>query len=108
MDLEALVARLVQVGTVSDVDKGAHRVRCLFRDTGITSGWLYVLKSPPQIPDDSLPQHTQAASGGSGESSFASHTHDLTVKPWFPKVNDQVLVVSLPVWDGDGFVLGGI
>lgn len=108
MDLEAMMARLVQVGTVSDVDKNAHKVRCIMRETGITSGWLYVLKSPPQIPDDSIPQHTEEKGGGSGEASFSPHSHDLIIRPWFPKVNDQVLVISLPVPDGDGFVIGGI
>lgn len=108
MDLEAMMARLVQVGTVSDVDKKAHKVRCIMRETGITSDWLYVLKSPPQIPDDSIPQHTEEKGGGSGEASFSPHSHDLIIRPWFPKVNDQVLVISLPVPDGNGFVIGGI
>lgn len=108
MDLNSMVSRLVQVGTVSDVDASAHKVRCLLRESGITSGWLYVLKNLPQIPDANLPQHTEVKSGGSGEASFEAHSHDLTVKPWFPKVNDQVLVVFLPVRDGDGFVIGGI
>lgn len=30
------------------------------------------------------------------------------IKPWMPKVNDQVLVLYLPVFNGDGFILGGI
>lgn len=46
--------------------------------------------------------------GGSGDASFASHKHDLIIKPWMPKVNDQVLVLYLPVFNGDGFILGGI
>ena len=29
-------------------------------------------------------------------------------KPWMPLVNDTVLTLYLPVFNGDGFVLGGI
>jgi len=36
------------------------------------------------------------------------HQHDLTIKPWMPLVNDTVLTLYLPVFNGDGFVLGGI
>ena len=50
----------------------------------------------------------KTVSGGSGDASFASHKHDLIIKPWMPKVNDQVLVLYLPVFNGDGFILGGI
>ena len=27
---------------------------------------------------------------------------------WMPKINDTVLAVFLPVYDGDGFVIGGV
>lgn len=89
MDLEAMMARLVQVGTVSNVDKSTHKVRCIMRETGMTSGWLYVLERPPSVV--------------CGECGAA-----LNVTSWFPKVNDQVMVISFPVSDGDGFVIGGI
>lgn len=26
--------------------------------------------------------------------------------PWLPKVNDTAVVLYLPVWQGDGFILG--
>ena len=80
MDSEKILSRLVQIGTVSDVDNGKRRARVILKETGHTSGWL----------------------------SFASHKHDLIIKPWMPKVNDQVLVLYLPVFNGDGFILGGI
>ena len=82
MDSEKILSRLVQIGTVSDVDNGKRRARVILKETG----------------------HT----GGSGDASFASHKHDLIIKPWMPKVNDQVLVLYLPVFNGDGFILGGI
>ncbi len=108
MGAENLISRMIQVGTVSSVDKPGRRVRCILRETGHTSGWLYVLKSSPLIPDENLPQHTESQSGGDGEALFANHFHELKVNPWMPKVNDQVLIVYLPVDDGDGFVIGGI
>ena len=27
---------------------------------------------------------------------------------WMPKINDTVLAVFMPVFDGDGFVIGGV
>lgn len=118
MDVAKLLSRLVQVGNVSAVNASKKQVRVMFPETGITSGWLYVL------------QH-----GGMGVSLVpdGGHTHDITVtdtytgggsatiKPvpdhdhqgskttvWMPKVNDRVVVLYLPVADGDGFVLGVI
>lgn len=108
MDAEKILSRLVQVGTVTDVNNGKRIARVKFHDTGITSAWLRVLKSPPFIPDYDVPQRTEFESGGSGDSAFASHKHDLTIKPWMPKVNETVLVVYLPVKEGDGYVIGGI
>lgn len=84
MDSEKILARLVQIGTVSDVDNSKRRARVILKETGHTSGWLCVLATPPFIPDYNVPQ------------------------PWMPKVNDQVLVLYLPVFNGDGFILGGI
>ena len=55
-----------------------------------------------------MPQRTEYESGGSDAAAFANHKHDLTIKPWMPKVNDTVLTLYLPVFNGDGFVLGGI
>lgn len=108
MDSEKILSRLVQIGTVSDVDNGKRRARVILKETGHTSGWLCVLATPPFIPDYNVPQRTEFESGGSDDASFASHKHDLIIKPWMPKVNDQVLVLYLPVFNGDGFILGGI
>lgn len=108
MDSEKILSRLVQIGTVSDVDNGKRRARVILKETGHTSGWLCVLATPPFIPDYNVPQRTEFESGGSGDASFANHKRDLIIKPWMPKVNDQVLVLYLPVFNGDGFILGGI
>ena len=59
-------------------------------------------------PDYGVPQRTEYEAGGSGYAEFSSHKHYLTIKPWMPKVNDKVLVLYFPVFNGDGVILGGI
>ncbi len=105
---EAVIGRMVQVGRVMSVDRSNRTARVKFADTGIVSGHLKVLKNPPFIPADGAPQQTGTAGGGSGEASFEAHAHSLTVTPWFPRVNDTVLVLYPPVRDSDGFIIGGI
>ena len=99
---------LVRIGTVTDVNHQKREVRVKFLNTNLTSGWLRVLNNVPAIPDYEGNQQTEFEAGGSSEASFASHKHNLTIKQWMPKVNDTVLTLYLPVFNGDGFVLGGI
>lgn len=109
MDEEKILSRLVQVGTVTDINNAKHQARVKFKDTGITSGWLFVLDTHPHIPDfNPAPQQTGEKGGGSGEAAFETHTHPLTIKQWMPHVNDTVVCLYLPVWNSDGFVIGGI
>lgn len=108
MDVEKILSGLVRIGTVTDVDNGRRLARVKFEDTGMTSGWLAVLKSQPFIPGYDIPQRTEFESGGSGAAAFESHKHDLVIKPWMPKVNDTVVALYLPVFNADGFVIGGI
>ena len=99
---------LLRIGTVTDVDNAKHKARCKFAGENMTSGWLYVLNNKPFIPDYDGQQKTEDKSGGSGAAAFESHSHDLTIKQWMPKVNDTVLVAYLPSSNADGFVLGGV
>ncbi len=108
MDLEKIVAQLVRVGTVTDADPGTRTARVKFQDTGMTSGKLFVLASRPYVPDYNGPQRTEFEAGGGGDAAYASHKHDLKIKPWMPKVNATVLTLYLPILDGDGFILGEI
>lgn len=108
MDVEKILSGLVRIGTVTDVDNGRRLARVKFEDTDMTSGWLAVLKSQPFIPGYDVPQRTEFESGGSGAAAFESHKHDLVIKPWMPKVNDTVVALYLPVFNADGFVIGGI
>lgn len=108
MNSENILKNLIKQGTVTDVDNDAHKARVKFQDEGFTSGWLYVLDNRPFIPDYDVPQQTELKSGGSGEAAFEEHRHDLVIKQWMPKINQNVLVVYLPVFNADGFIVGGI
>ena len=108
MDVEKILKRLVRIGTVTVTDPVKRMARVKFEDTGETSGLLYILANRSYIPDYDVPQRTEFEAGGSGDPAFASHKHDLIIKPWMPKVNAVVLTLYLPVLDGDGFILGEI
>lgn len=110
-DFEKILRNLVRLGTVTAIDIPKRLARMKFSDSGITSGWLPVLDNRPFIPDyEQLgsPQRTEFEAGGGGDAAFASHKHDLTIKPWMPFVGDQVLAIYLPVQDADGFILGRV
>ena len=79
---------LVQVGMVTAVNGRLARVK--LPETGETSGWLTVVRSPPAV------------------SVQGEHSHPAAATPWMPRVNDRVLVLYLPVDGGDGFILGGL
>ncbi len=107
-DDHAVLGGLVRLGIVTDVNNDKRIARVKYLDTNKPSGWLAVLINRDFIPDYDVPQRTEYESGGSGDAAFESHKHDLIIKPYMPKVNEQVLVLYLPVRDGDGFILGGI
>lgn len=118
MDADKILSRLVQTGYVSAVDTAKKRARVRFPDTGITSGWLYVLQhggTGVDVVKDGSHTHDITVNdtytgGGSGTiASVPDHNHSgSTTTSWLPKVNERVVVLYLPVADGDGFILGGI
>lgn len=75
---------MVRVGIVSAVSEAKRQVRVHYPDRKLTSGWLYVLQNPPTVKAD------------------------VAVEAWMPAVGDRVLCLYIPVFGGDGFVLGGI
>ncbi len=104
MDLD----NLVRIGMVTDIDNGRRLARVKFQDTGITSDWLYVVAARPYIPSYDGPQRTEYEAGGSLAEAYASHKHDLDIKPWMPMLDATVLCLYLPVFNADGFILGEI
>lgn len=79
------VEDIVREGKVTAVDNEKLIAKVWFDAMGIESDWLPVLISHDFIPECGL-----------------------IIKPWMPKVNDLVLVLYFPVFNGDGVVLGGV
>ena len=99
---------IVREGKVTAVDNGKRIAKVWFDSMGIESDWLPVLITRDFIPDYDVPQRTEFEAGGSGDPAFASHKHDLIIKPYMPKKGEQVLCLYEPVRNGRGFILGGI
>lgn len=97
-----------RLGFVTDVNNVKRLARVKFADLGYTSGWIPVLINRDFIPDYDVPQRTEFEEGGSAAAAYASHKHDLVIKPYMPKVGEQVLCIYEPVRNGRGFILGGI
>ena len=95
-------------GKVTAVNNEKRIAKVWFEDLEIESDWMPVLITRDFIPDYDVPQRTEFEAGGSGDPAFASHKHDLIIKPYMPKVNDLVLVLYFPVFNGDGVILGGV
>lgn len=114
-ELRQQLARLAMVGRVSDVNKDKRQVRVIWPASGETSGWLFVLQHSGaglDIKPDGGHTHTitDTYTGGGSASVEPDHVHGggSTVTVWLPKINELVLVLYLPVFGGDGFVLGGL
>ncbi|MCD8199800.1 MAG: phage baseplate assembly protein V [Coriobacteriaceae bacterium] len=98
-DSNSVLEGLVRIGTVTDTDTSSRQARVKFQDVNMTSGWLPVV------------QHRGASitvSSVTSPSTGETHTHTATLGYWMPSVNDIVLVLYLPIWNADGFILGGI
>jgi len=107
--MDSILENLVRVGTVSAVDAGRRRARVIFPDMDIVSGWLYVIQTPgAAVNVASAGKHTHDDGAGLPTTESGEHQHSATLSYWMPKVNDTVLVLYLPVFNGDGFVLGVI
>jgi len=99
---------MVRIGNVTAVDNVKRLAQVYFQDMALPSGWIPVLINRDYIPDYDVPQRTEFEAGGSGDPAFASHKHDLLIKPWMPKVNAVVLCIYLPGFNTDGYILGEI
>ncbi len=79
-ELQNILSRLVQTGTVTAVDSAKRRARVKFKDTGIISDWLYVLQhygANFYIKPDAKHTHeiTDTFTGGGTASEFPDHDH---------------------------------
>lgn len=109
MDIENILTNLVRIGTVSSVDPSNKTARVIYKDMNIVSGWLPVLQHyGAGVSISSNGSHTHELEDGDSTKGSGSHSHEANVTYWMPKVNDMVVVLYLPVFNGDGFILGGI
>ena len=114
--ISEVLKSLVRIGTVMDRDPDLDKrlVRVWFEDDQRSSGWLPVLISQDVTPDYEYddPQWTEFETEDkvpqAGETKYVPHKHKILRKPYMPKVGDMVLVIYLPVFNADGFVIGGI
>lgn len=107
--MENILNNLVRIGTVSSVDCSKKLARVIFKDKDMVSGWLHVLQQPQahvSIGEAGLHSHT--ISGGGTAEIDGLHDHEAKVTMWMPRIDDTVLVLYLPVFNGDGFILGVI
>ncbi len=102
-EMGRILSGIIRVGIVTSVDEKRRTARVKFQGEKLASGCLHVVAARPYIPDDKTdPQRTEPRKDGD------RHKHELQIKPWLPKVNAVVLCVYLPVFSGDGFILGEI
>ncbi len=93
--MDCSIERLIQIGTVTAVDIANLKVRVKFQSINMTSGWLSVL------------QHSGTVINVSVESE-SPYSYTASSGQWLPKINDTVIVIYLPVFNSDGFVIGSI
>ena len=105
---------MVRVGTVTAVDNDKRLAQVYFQDMKLPSGWLPVLISLdvmhyyPYDEKQWTEYETEWKGSKEGDPDYADHRHQVIMKPYMPKVNDQVLCLYEPIRNGRGFVLGGI
>lgn len=107
-DNAAEMGGMVRFGFVTAADNEKRLARVHFPDMNLESDWIPVLINRDFIPDYTGQQQTEDRAGGSGYPAFASHNHSLVIKPYMPKVNEQVVCLFEPVRNGRGVVLGGV
>jgi phage baseplate assembly protein gpV len=106
---ENILANLVRIGTVSSVDNEKRVARVIFQDKDMVSGWLHVLQhhgTGVYIKPEG--KHSHDISEGGKTELDGEHDHAGSVTYWMPRINDTVVVLYLPVFNADGFILGAI
>ena len=107
---EINVANIVRIGTVTAVNPNKRQARVKFKDSDLTSGWLSILQhygSGVSIADDG--EHEHPVDTGGTAQKVEDHDHKGSyVTYWLPRVNDTVLVLYFPVFQGDGYIVGGV
>ena len=107
---------IVREGKVTAVNESKRIAKVWFDALGIESDWLPVLINRDRIGVDVVEWdetqwtefETEWKGSRAGDPDYVDHKHKLVIKPYMPKVNDLVLVLYFPVFNGDGVILGGV
>lgn len=95
----------VRIGTVSAVDEDNRAARVRFDTENLTSGWLKVLCSPPNVTtngkNDDTDGDIKSDEKNDGESV-------VEVSAWLPKVGETVLCIYGDGFNADGYIIGGL
>jgi len=110
--MDEVLSRIIRYGVVSAVDQSNRKVRVIFENMDMTSGWVYVLQhngTCVNVGLNGLHVHEiKDAQNGESLEDAGEHKHSASLTYWMPKVRDKVIVLYMPVYNGDGFVLGAI
>jgi len=112
--LKGILEKLVRIGTVTALDPARRRARVRYDDMDMSSGWLFVLQRYGEnirvMPDGRHTHNiTDTYTGGGSASTEPNHDHpDTHVTTYMPRMGERVVVLYLPIFNGDGFVLGGL
>lgn len=115
-DMATVFSSFFRLGFITDADNDKRLARVKFEDLDISSDWLPVLINRDRIGVDVAEWdetqwtefETEWKGSRAGDPDYADHKHKLVIKPYMPKVGDQVLCIYEPVRNGRGFILGGI
>lgn len=107
---------IVREGKVTAVNESKRIAKVWFDTYGFESDWLPVLINRDRIGIDVVEWsetqwtefETEDKGARAGAQDYVDHKHKLVIKPYMPKVNDLVLVLYFPVFNGDGVILGGV
>lgn len=112
--LAGLFAGLIRIGIVMAVDNEKRLARVIFNDPAFNSDWLPVLINRDVIrdftPDYAALYRPEYERRGGTRPLYIRREHNI-IKPWMPKINEQVLCIYCPSRDmkkADGYILGGI
>jgi phage baseplate assembly protein gpV len=108
-EIESTLEQIVRVGTVSSINTANRTARVKFTHLGdMVSGNLRVMQQyacDVHVEPDNDHAHTDSMDGST--STIPKHNHPGTYTTyWMPKVGDTVICLYLPVFNGDGVILG--
>ncbi len=99
----------VRIGTVSAVDEDNRTARVRFDADNVTSGWLKVLYSPPNVTTGGRNDDTDSENKSDKDNSSVSNSEScVDVSAWLPTVGETVVCLYGDGFNADGYIIGGL